>query len=150
MVHFAALAGRSSSPFGVVRADFPARAPYGFKRTIHQVAGLAFCFPHRSNSPRQHGNIDPLSIDYAFRPRLRHRLTLGGRTCPRKPWNSGGGDFHPAFRYSCPHSHFRAVHVQFPSRFDPHGTLLYHPPLGGSAASASGLLPIIFGAEPLD
>ena len=31
------------------------------------------------------GNINPLSIDYAFRPRLRSRLTLGGRTWPRKP-----------------------------------------------------------------
>ena len=30
-------------------------------------------------------NIDLLSIIYAFRPRLRHRLTLGGLTYPRKP-----------------------------------------------------------------
>ena len=30
-------------------------------------------------------DIDLLSIGYAFRPRLRSRLTLGGRTFPRKP-----------------------------------------------------------------
>ena len=30
-------------------------------------------------------NIDLLSITYAFRPRLRHRLTLGGLTFPRNP-----------------------------------------------------------------
>ena len=30
-------------------------------------------------------NVDLLSIVYAFRPRLRHRLTLGGFTFPRKP-----------------------------------------------------------------
>jgi hypothetical protein len=30
-------------------------------------------------------NIDLLSIVYAFRPRLRNRLTLGGFTFPRKP-----------------------------------------------------------------
>ena len=30
-------------------------------------------------------NINRLSIDYAFRPRLRSRLTLGGIACPRKP-----------------------------------------------------------------
>ena len=30
-------------------------------------------------------NVDLLSITYAFRPRLRHRLTLGGLTFPRKP-----------------------------------------------------------------
>ena len=30
-------------------------------------------------------NVDLLSIVYAFRPRLRDRLTLGGITFPRKP-----------------------------------------------------------------
>jgi hypothetical protein len=30
-------------------------------------------------------NINLLSIDYAFRPRLRVRLTLGGFTFPRNP-----------------------------------------------------------------
>ena len=55
-------------------------------------------------NPRRSGNVDPVSFDYAFRPRLRCRLTPGGRTCPGKPWDSGGRDFHPAFRYSCPHN----------------------------------------------
>ena len=31
------------------------------------------------------GNINPVSIVYALRPRLRYRLTLGGFTFPRKP-----------------------------------------------------------------
>ena len=30
----------------------------------------------------EHGNINPLSIDYACRPRLRSRLTLGGKPGP--------------------------------------------------------------------
>ena len=30
-------------------------------------------------------NVDLLPIDYAFRPRLRDRLTLGGMALPRKP-----------------------------------------------------------------
>ena len=30
-------------------------------------------------------NINRMCIDYAFRPRLSSRLTLGGRTYPRKP-----------------------------------------------------------------
>ena len=34
-------------------------------------------------------NINLLSIAYAFRPQLRSRLTLGGLTCPRKPWAYG-------------------------------------------------------------
>ena len=41
-----------------------------------------------------YGNINPFSIDYACRPRLRPRLTLGGRTFPRNPWSSGGRDSH--------------------------------------------------------
>ena len=35
-----------------------------------------------------------LSIDYAFRPRLRSRLTQGGRTFPWKPWSIGVQDSH--------------------------------------------------------
>ena len=41
--------------------------------------------PHFSNVNRRYRNINRLSITYAFRPRLRSRLTLGGRTFPRKP-----------------------------------------------------------------
>ena len=64
----------------------------------------------RMNPPCRCGNVDPLSIGYAFRPGLRSRLTPGGRTCPGKPWDSGGRDFHPAFRYSCPHNRWCEVH----------------------------------------
>ena len=35
--------------------------------------------------PSRRRNVDLLSIVYAFRPRLRSRLTLGGITFPRKP-----------------------------------------------------------------
>ena len=140
----------SSSPFGLDPADLPAKPAYGFKRAIHQAAVLATFSLHRSNSHRKYGNINPLSIGYAFRPDLRIRLTPGGRTCPGKPWDSGDRDSHPVFRYSCPHSHHHEVHGRLSSRFNPHGALLYHSPYGESAASASGLLPIIFGAESLD
>src|SRR5213082_4188418 len=44
-----------------------------------------------------YGNINPLSIDYACRPRLRSRLTLGGLAWPSNPWSSGGGVSHPSF-----------------------------------------------------
>jgi hypothetical protein len=46
---------------------------------------------------RGYGNINPLSIDYASRPRLRSRLTQGGLTWPWNPWTSGGRVSHPAF-----------------------------------------------------
>jgi hypothetical protein len=42
-----------------------------------------------------YGTINPLSIDYASRPRLRPRLTLGGSACPRNPWSSGARVSHP-------------------------------------------------------
>lgn len=44
-----------------------------------------------------YGNINPLSIDYACRPRLRSRLTLGGLTWPRNPWSFGGRVSHSSF-----------------------------------------------------
>ena len=39
-------------------------------------------------------NINRLCIDYASRPRLSSRLTLGGLAFPRNPWASGGGGSH--------------------------------------------------------
>src|SRR6266496_1548248 len=47
--------------------------------------------------PTWYGNINPLAIDYAFRPRLRSRLTLSRRTLLRKPWTIGGEDSHLSF-----------------------------------------------------
>src|SRR6185312_12815560 len=46
---------------------------------------------------RWYRNINLLSIVYAFRPRLRSRLTLSGRAFLRKPWAFGGRDSHPSF-----------------------------------------------------
>ncbi len=45
---------------------------------------------------RWYWNINRLCIDYAFRPRLSSRLTLGGLAFPRKPWAYGGGVSHPS------------------------------------------------------
>ena len=41
-------------------------------------------------------NVNRLCIDYAYRPRLSSRLTLGGLAWPRNPWTSGGGVSHPS------------------------------------------------------
>ena len=70
-------------------------------------------------------NINLLSIGYAFRPRLRVRLTLGGRTWPRKPRIFGGEDSHLSFRYSCLHDHLYAVHPALRQNFALHTTLSY-------------------------
>ena len=58
----------------------------------------------------RYGNINPLSIDYACRPRLRSRLTLGGLAWPRNPWSFGGQGSHLPYRYSCLHSHSHTLH----------------------------------------
>ncbi len=47
--------------------------------------------------PTWYRNINLFSIDYAFRPRLRSRLTLSRRTLLRKPRTISGGDSHPSF-----------------------------------------------------
>ena len=59
-------------------------------------------------------NIHVVPIDYAFRPRLRGRLTLRRLTLRRNPWTFGDRVFHSVCRYSCQHSHFR--YFQRPSR----------------------------------
>src|ERR1041385_4184733 len=61
----------------------------GFGRLVSQASPWA-----RSHG---YGNINPLSIDYACRPRLRSRLTLGGLAWPRNPWSSGGRVSHSSF-----------------------------------------------------
>ena len=65
-----------------------------------------------SNWPR---NINLVPIDYAFRPRLRGRLTLRGLTLRRNPWTFGESVSHTLCRYSCQHSHFR--YLQHTSRY---------------------------------
>ena len=72
--------------------------------------------PEKSSNPEQLSqsvtihwptNINVVPIDYAFRPRLRDRLTLRRLTLRRNPWTFGDTVFHSVSRYSCQHSHFR-------------------------------------------
>jgi len=57
-----------------------------------------------SRGPR---TINLVPIGYAFRPRLRGRLTLRGLALRRNPWTFGESVSHALYRYSCQHSHFR-------------------------------------------
>ena len=60
---------------------------------FRQLVVLAFSV---TPSPAlRYGILHPLSIDYAFRPRLRSRLTQSGRTFLWKPWVFGAWDSHP-------------------------------------------------------
>ena len=54
--------------------------------TIHQVdQSTLLRHPIGQTVTTWFRNINRIPIAYAFRPRLRGRLTLGGRTLPRKP-----------------------------------------------------------------
>ena len=107
-----------------------------------------------------HGNINPLSIDYACRPRLRSRLTLGGLTWPRNPWSFGGRVSHSAFAtHACILTRTPST-TGSPRRFARCTTLPYpcrqlHQQAGGLKSACHGfggaLEPrYIVGADPLD
>jgi hypothetical protein len=74
-------------PPSVTRQQLGEIAPEGTAPTL-PLLGLA--------RTRWYWNINQLCIDYAFRPRLSSRLTLGGLAFPRKPWAYGGGVSHPS------------------------------------------------------
>src|SRR5882762_1831389 len=76
---------------------------------------------------RGYGNINPLSIDYASRPRLRSRLTQGGLAWPWNPWSSGGRVSHPAFAtHACILTRVAST-ARSLCRFTRHTTLPYPP-----------------------
>ena len=62
-------------------------------------------FRNPSHTPRP-TNINVVPIGYAFRPRLRGRLTLRRLALRRNPWTFGDRVSHSVYRYSCQHSHF--------------------------------------------
>jgi hypothetical protein len=113
---------------------------------------------------RGYGNINPFSIDYASRPRLRPRLTQGGTTWPWNPWSSGGRDSHPSCAtHACILT--RATSTIGSLHGFPGGTTLPYPPthlhpdhqrsgrglLCGCHSFGGVLEPrYIVGAEPLD
>jgi hypothetical protein len=92
--------------------------------------------------------MNPFPIDYAPRPRLRDRLTLGRLPLPRKPQAFGGRVFHPSFRYSCLHPLFR--YLQQPSQtafISTRNAPLPSRLAAKSAASVSSLSPVTLSAH---
>jgi hypothetical protein len=101
---------------------------------------------------RGYGNINPLSIDYACRPRLRPRLTLGGLACPRNPWSFGGDASHVSFAtHACILTRVTST-AGSPRCFTRHATLPYPSPRAGECRGFGGVLEprYIVGAESLD
>ena len=96
--------------------------------------------------PTWYRNINLLSIDYACRPRLRSRLTLGRRTLPRKPWTIGGGDSHPSFVTHAGILTSQGSTAGFPRRFTAMGTLSYRASCDAPEASVASLSPVTLSA----
>ena len=156
---------------------------YTLHRDNHRLAGLPSCvtpsLAYTSSGPRsrhrpegsdgsgsitgshgrssRYGNINPLSIDYACRPRLRSRLTLGGLAWPRNPWSFGGRVSHSAFAtHACILTRV-ALHAGSPRRLHRHTTLPYPSThlddqvQQNATASAECLSPATLSAQdPLD
>ena len=95
-----------------------------------------------------YGNINPLSIDYACRPRLRSRLTLGGLACPRNPWSIGGRASHSPFAtHACILTHAAST-AGSPRCFTRDATLSYPSTQSvNAAASAACLSPVTLSAR---
>ena len=105
--------------------------PTSLNHHFHPVADLPCCVPPSlKQSKRWYRNINLFSITYAFRPRLRDRLTLSRLALLRKPWAFGERVFHPLYRYSCQHGLFHTVQPFLRSTFGPNGILSYHPETG--------------------
>jgi hypothetical protein len=86
--------------YGLMRGLFPgATRPPGQSSKSERLSSRV--------TTRWPTNINVVPIDYAFRPRLRGRLTLRRLTLRRNPWTFGDTVFHSVSRYSCQHSHFR-------------------------------------------
>ena len=98
------------------------------------------------------GILNPFAIAYAFRPRLRTRLTLFRLTLNRNPWAYGGRVFHPSYRYSYLHFLFHALHQTLRFGFGAHGMLPYHSTASCRIRSFGAMLDAryIFDAGPLD
>ena len=118
----AAWLGSVGSPFG----SFPCRVsvwtstihrghvPTRFDRHFQSPADRSLLRIPVSTPAQWYRNINLFSIGYAFRPRLRARLTLSGLTFLRKPWVFGGRVSRPSSRYSFRHNHFCVVQPTLP------------------------------------
>ena len=150
--------GSLASPCGFVRRlrltwlpRFTGSRPTRHRGDVQNPVQLPSCVAPSVVAPfRGCGNVGPLCIGYAFRPRLSPRLTLGGLALPRKPRVHGGRVTLSSL----------ATHASIltPMRSTV-GRPPASPPMGSSptdsvnqnpAASVSSLAPCIVGACPLD
>ena len=107
----------------------PRETPYRLEPSIPGFGSATLLRPSCGNHPWWCRNINLLSITYAFRPRLRNRLTLGRLTLPRNPWAYGERVSHSFYRYSSLHKLFHQLHRSSPYGFSVDGMLAYRSSL---------------------
>ena len=111
---------------GYAVPDLPRTTPTRLPQDDHRLGSLSRPRPSIGQTDTTwYRNINLLAIDYAFRPRLRTRLTLGRRALPRNPWTIGGGDSHPSFVTHAGILTSQASTTGFRRRFAGLGTLSY-------------------------
>jgi hypothetical protein len=118
---------RFAKPEGVARyhlstldgkADLPTFPVYRLEPGRPTPGRSTLLRPPFAQTPRRWcRNINLLSIVYAFRPRLRNRLTLSRLPLPRKPQTYGEWVSHPFYRYSCLHKLFQDLQQSLRSAF---------------------------------
>src|SRR3954466_9022484 len=141
------IGSRSCAP----KLHFPQGQPTPLN--LHPSGGQpSFLRPPGFDAMRWYRNINLFSIAYAFRPRLRARLTPGGLTSPGKPWAYGERVSHPFYRYSYRHQLSQNLHHSFRYGFDGAAMLPYHrttsEEIMQSEASVRCLSPVSFSAQP--
>jgi len=122
---------------------------YAFQRTIPSVRRtFTSSLFHRNIC--KYMNINMFTIDYAFRLRLRTRVTLIRVALIRKPWSFGVQVSHLHYHYLCLHLLFQPLQHILRYIFDATGMLPYQLNCFNSIASVLCLCPIIIHARSLD
>ncbi len=127
--------------------DFPITRPTRLPQVDHRLGFPSLPRPAIGQANGTwYRNINLLSIAYAFRPRLRSRLTLSRLALLRNPWAFGGGVSHSSFvtRASILTSHASTAGLR--RRFAGMGTLPYHSSKLESVASVPCLSPVTLSA----
>ena len=97
---------------------------------------------------QRYRNINRLCIDYASRPRLSSRLTLGGLAFPRNPWAFGGGVSHPSLAtHACILTRPRSTAVHTTASLRDRRSPTTPAGWQKSAASALDLSPVTLSAQ---
>ena len=108
---------------------------------VFSLPGRGLGMRPRSSDARRYWILRQLSVGYAFRPRLRPRLTQGRSALPWKPWTFGRKDSHLPLATHSGILPSRPSTAPCRCRFPETSMLPYQSPEGDSLASASGFSP---------